>query len=69
MRLPTLCLPSPGLGLLGRGLAIGAATVFFTGAASATLEVAAGRRDVSLAVGVDKTGDQIRAVQKEKVSR
>ncbi|WP_370286541.1 thiolase family protein [Pseudooceanicola nanhaiensis] len=35
----------------------------------AVLEVAAGRRDVSLAVGVDKTGDQIRAVQKEKVSR
>ncbi|WP_121062384.1 thiolase family protein [Chachezhania antarctica] len=35
----------------------------------AVLEVASGRRDVSLAVGVDKTGDQVRAVQKEKVNR
>lgn len=35
----------------------------------AVLEVAAGRRDVSLAVGVDKYGDQVRAVAKEKVNR
>ncbi|MGR3452639.1 thiolase family protein [Pseudooceanicola sp.] len=35
----------------------------------AVLEVASGRRDVSLAVGVDKYGDQVRAVQKEKVNR
>ncbi len=35
----------------------------------AVLEVAAGRRDVALAVGVDKYGDQLRAVTKEKVNR
>ena len=35
----------------------------------AVLEVAAGRRDVALAVGVDKYGDQLRAVAKEKVNR
>ena len=35
----------------------------------AVLEVAAGRRDVALAVGVDKYGDQVRAVAKEKVNR
>ena len=32
-------------------------------------EVALGRRDVSLAVGVDKYGDQVRAVSKEAVNR
>lgn len=32
-------------------------------------EVALGRRDVAIAVGVDKHGDQIRAVSKEAVSR
>ena len=35
----------------------------------AVLEVAAGRRDAALAVGVDKYGDQLRAVAKEKVNR
>ena len=32
-------------------------------------EVALGRRDVSIAVGVDKYGDQVRAVSKEAVNR
>jgi acetyl-CoA acetyltransferase len=32
-------------------------------------EVALGRRDVALAVGVDKYGDQVRAVSKEAVNR
>lgn len=33
------------------------------------IEVAAGRRDVSIAIGVDKNGDQLRAAQKEQVNR
>jgi len=37
--------------------------------AMACLEVAAGRVDVSLAIGVDKYGDQKRAVQKEGIDR
>jgi acetyl-CoA acetyltransferase len=37
--------------------------------AMACLEVAAGRTDVSLAIGVDKYGDQVRASQKEGVGR
>ncbi|ASM75001.1 MULTISPECIES: thiolase family protein [Roseobacteraceae] len=35
----------------------------------AVIEVAAGRRDVSIAVGVDKYGDQVRAAGKEHVAR
>jgi acetyl-CoA acetyltransferase len=37
--------------------------------AMACLEVAAGRSDVSLALGVDKYGDQKRAIEKESISR
>lgn len=35
----------------------------------ACLEVASGRRDVALAIGVDKHGDQKRAAMKEKIAR
>jgi len=35
----------------------------------ACLEVASGRREVSLALGVDKYGDQVRAINKEGINR